>query len=150
MGSCGCGDFSGVRWAVTVGGRVLAVSEYDGCNNGCAAPLGFTVHLMTKRGAKELGIEPTGEWKPEEHYGAGQFLNFFSQDELAAAAREIEGKDPINLSDYDSLGDLLDEIGLDLIRKAWELTQKREAELRERFGEKPPWAKAGDARKQEG
>ena len=136
MGVCGCGDFNGARWAVTVKGRVLAVSEYDGCNNGCAAPLGFSVHLLTKARAREWDIEPTGEWAPDEYGWSEQFLNFFSQDELVAAAREMD----VDLSDYDSLADVLEEVGLDLMREAWRRTKEHEADLRKRFGEAPPFA----------
>lgn len=140
MGTCGCGDFDDVRWAVRVGEYILAASDYDGCNNGCAAPLGFDIHLMTANGAAMWGVEPTGEWTPGEYGEDVQHLNLFSPDELAAAAREIEARENINLAEYDSLGDLLDDIGLDLMRAAWKRTRDREQELRARFGEKPPFA----------
>jgi hypothetical protein len=143
MGSCGCGDVDGARWAVTVGGRVLVLSEYDGCNNGCDAPLGFELQIMTKTEAKRWwDIKPTGEWKPGDDNGSRQFLNFFSQAHLADAAREIEKEEPFDLSDYDSLGDLLEEIGLNLMRRAWGLCQAEEAELTKRFGNPPPFGPA--------
>jgi len=139
MGSCGCGDFDDVRWAVTVGKYVLCVMEYDGCNNGCDAPLGFTLMLMTKTEAKNFGIKPTGEWKPEETVGwSEQFLNFFSQSQLVEATRQLTRG--VDAADYDDLGDAIDESALEIMRNAWSAQQAFENELRKRFGEKPPFA----------
>lgn len=134
MGNCGCGDFSGAIWAVTIGNRVLAVSRYDGCTY-CDGPLGYSVHLMTKAAAKEWRIEPSGEWTPEAPLGWSEhFLNMFSQGQLATAAQTIQEREKIDLSEYDSLGDLLRDIGLDVIHEALRLQRELESDLAKRFG----------------
>lgn len=133
MGNCGCGDFSGAIWAVTVGNHhVLAVSEYDGCEY-CDGPLGFTVHLLTKAAAKEWCIEPSGAWTPEAPLGWSEhFLNMFSQGQLATAAQTIQDREKIDLSEYDSLGGLLRDIGLDVIHEALRLQRELESDLAKR------------------
>lgn len=143
MGVCGCADFNGVRWAVTVGDFVLAASDYRGCNSGCDTPVGFSIHLMTREAASEWGVEPTGEWTPTSSIigWEEQFLNLFSPSQIVAAAREIEKEDHIDLSEYDSLADVLSDVALDLIRAAWDRQLNFEANLAKRLGEKPPFAK---------
>jgi hypothetical protein len=98
---------------------------------------------MTRAAAGEWGVEPTGEWTPLSSIigWREQFLNLFSPSQLVAAAREIEKEDNIDLSEYDSLADVLSDVALDLIRAAWDKQLNFEADLAKRLGEKPPFAK---------
>lgn len=125
MGSCGCGDFA-YDEAYKVGKNLMAIQLYSGCGY-CGTPVGVVLHLLTPAAAKEWDVEATATFKPDEAYGYADIsVPVIHPDDLAAAARSKEFKDvlgdDIDLSEYDTLGDLLEDCGLTLLQIAMDMT----------------------------
>jgi hypothetical protein len=101
--------------AYKVGGNVIIVDEYHGCDD-CGTPLGLSLHIFSPKEAKEWLDEPVSEVfepKPPTAWDERCF-GFVGKDELVAAAAEFEE----DYAQYDSLSDFLSDFGLRLLQSA--------------------------------
>lgn len=127
MCECNCGELNLVAAHPIEGtDAVLGLHLYPGCS-GCGTPIGVTAHLFDPEGWRDWGTEgfsgiKLGEpIKPDAYGGCdgyGLRLPLIGKAELVKAARTDEELKEIDLSDYDSLGDLLEQWGLVLLQEA--------------------------------
>lgn len=128
MGQCGCGDFT-YNKAHKVGGKILAQQIYYGCQY-CDTPAGVVLHLMSPKEAKNWGVTPEGHFPMDtdsKDYGM-LCIPVIHPTQLVEAARHPEFESmcgEIDLSEYDSLAELLQDIGLPLLQVAMDLTQAK-------------------------
>jgi hypothetical protein len=122
MCECPCGEFDSVA-AFALGEHVVAIERYPGCDN-CHTPTGVAVHVVTPERAQDWEITPTEEAALGD-FGWWQIaIPLVGVGELVDAAEEMEKRGEIDPSDYDSLADLLETHGHDLVRgalqRSWE------------------------------
>lgn len=141
MGQCGCGDMNLVE-AIAIEGTeaTLGIDQYHGCQY-CNNPLGYTLMVFDPAGVERwvrgYGGKPTSESiTPDEdggNHGHGIWLPFIGREDLMDAAREDDELGLIDLAEYGTLCDLLDEYGLRLLRAAWEIHHRKQAEIEGRL-----------------
>lgn len=126
MGQCGCGDMN-LRYVHQIEETpvTLGIDTYFGCHD-CDTPMGVVVLVFDPSGVKEwvshYAWTPTQSIRADEYGGNDGFgitVPFIGREDLKAACKDEDLLD-VDLSEYDSLADLLDERGLSLLRAAWD------------------------------
>lgn len=123
MGECGCGDFH-YSTARKIGGNTLAVQIYDGCPY-CDTPVGVILHLMNKQDCKDWQVKSDGELKAGDMDNCQLNVPIIDPEQLAEAATSAEFTSmcgEVALSDYESLKELIEDVGLPLLQVAIQLT----------------------------
>ena len=138
MGECGCGMRPFDMALKLKRNVVLGIRVYDGCRD-CFAGIGVDISAFTS--AKSEFLESAGErdaMPPDEfggNGGSGYAVGLFEVCDLVSAAGAIE-ESGCPLDEYATLGDWLDDNGLDLIQRAHRSFLKRMRKLKERKPER--------------
>lgn len=125
MGECGCGELR-PHEVLQLGNEILAVEIYEGCEY-CDTGIMVTLNLLNKERADEIGLEPTGELKPDK-YGWGQ-TNYpiIAPEDLIDAAKKLKSDEAFGDDGYDSLTDYLSDEGLELLQTALRIRLEKTA-----------------------
>jgi hypothetical protein len=142
MGQCGCGDMN-LRYVHRIEKTpvTLGIDTYFGCD-GCETPLGVVVMVFDPAGVKEwvdhFAWTPTETVQADEYGGndgRGIVIPFIGREDLMAACNDEDLSD-IELDEYGSLKDVLDQYGLRLLRAAWDHRLKAFDAERKRWRER--------------
>ena len=122
MGECGCGEMTNYD-AYKIGDYILAIEKYLGCEY-CHTGLMVSLHLFTEENADIFFIETDKEFKTDK-FGYAQ-LNFpiIGPEELVKAVRQIK-LGGVDLSQYEDLEDIFEDVGLELLRTGTELLENQ-------------------------
>ena len=128
MGECGCSQIDSIRKAVKIENYVLAITIYRGCEY-CSTGVAVDLHLFTKDAAKELAIENSEIFEPDEYGSSMLSIPIVATEDLVEASKNLP-----SLEDYDSLPEWLQDNGLSLLQGAIHI---RENKLRKEREELP-------------
>lgn len=125
MGQCGCGELQ-PRDVLKVGGKVMAVEVYKGCEI-CDTGVMLTLNLFNPSRAKEHDLKPRREFKTDKH-GFG-FVDYplLGKDDLIEAVKELEKAGEV-IDNYDNLVDWFRDNGLFMLQKAISIRQRKTAQ----------------------
>ena len=121
MGECGCGSMNIVD-SFLVGNKVMAVDLYRGCSD-CGVDIGISLHIFTKKEAKDFCIEPKEEFSPDEYGWKQRHVFNLEMNHVIQAIMKYADE----LSDYGDLRDFLDDRKYDILQEALNLSSKKEA-----------------------
>lgn len=131
MCECPCGEVT-VDSALRVGGGVLAIELYPGCES-CDTGPAVSLHFFDDAGCREYGVpEPGDAIRPDQYggnQGRGWSYTLFEPADLAAAAKEYAEENEIDPAEYDAKG-FMQEHGAAIVRAAIRRCRKRMAEKR--------------------
>lgn len=113
MGECGCSEMTNYE-AYKIGDYILAVESYLGCEY-CHTGLMISLHLFTEENAKDFLIETDREFKPDKYGHAQLDFPIIGSNELIKAVKQVR-LDGVNLSQYEDLEDIFEDVGLELLR----------------------------------
>jgi hypothetical protein len=113
MCECGCGAINPIA-AYQIGNSILIIDEYYGCKD-CNNPIGFTLHIFSKKEAKEwIDFKPEiFKPKPPISWDYKNF-SFIGKNELMSASEEYEKE----FKEYDTLKDFMCDFGLEILQTA--------------------------------
>ncbi len=116
MGECGCGDMNVWKAFRIAPNTYLLIEKYLGCRY-CGTPLGTVIHVVSRKEALEwVAAEEIEELKPDNLGLREITVPFLDAGSLVKAA-EINGMGSDELTEYDSLADVLDECGFSLMQE---------------------------------
>lgn len=124
MCECTCGDIK-QDVVLQIGDATIMVDAYMGCRD-CAELIGFDVRAFNPEGRKEWVSREPRDVSPDE-YGvipSASSFEMFSLDDLKEAADEW-GK-PLDVTEYETISDWLDDVGLQLLQSAFRKCRARE------------------------
>lgn len=130
MCECGCGELVASK-ALRVQDTILVIEEYPGCRY-CHTGMAVVLHFFdsedhAREFIDDMPIEPITADEYGANNGRGEMIPMVGKEELKKAAAVIHSRIDVRLSDYDSLADVIDDIGLDLLQEALR-QRKREAQ----------------------
>ena len=97
MGECGCSQIDSIIEAVRITKYVLAVTIYPGCEY-CMTGVSMDLHLFTTDAAKELAIENSEIFEPDEYGSSMLSIPIVATEDLVEASKNLP-----SLEYYDSL-----------------------------------------------
>ena len=112
MGECGCGNMEIILDVFTIGGKVMVIEGYTGCNY-CHEGLAIYLHLFTPEEAAEFDLIPTGGFEPDRIGIAQKGFAIVDQTDLVQAVEEMPG-----IEGYANLRGWLEDNGRDLLKRA--------------------------------